>query len=29
VPCELDGETSEPLPAEFRVTGDALILLRA
>jgi diacylglycerol kinase family enzyme len=28
VPCELDGETSEPLPASFRVTGDALLLLR-
>jgi len=29
VPVELDGETAEPLPAEFRVTGDALILLRS
>jgi diacylglycerol kinase (ATP) len=29
VPCELDGETSEPLPAVLRVTGDALILLRS
>jgi diacylglycerol kinase family enzyme len=29
VPCEMDGETSDPLPAEFRATGDALLLLRA
>lgn len=28
VPCELDGETSDPLPATFHVAGDALLLLR-
>ena len=28
VPCELDGETSDPLPAILRVTGGALLLLR-
>jgi diacylglycerol kinase family enzyme len=28
VPCQLDGETSDPLPGRFRVTPDALFLLR-